>query len=163
MFLELLKGETSVGLYIAAAKLVEALSIVPTSLGLVILPQIAEKRLTVGWWETARRYLGAAAGGGFALGGCLFVFSEPLVLWIYGAEFAAAAEVLQILAIGAGMLFVLPIFSSILIGCGLAKLNAFVLFAGLICGAGLQYAWIPQHDIAGAAYAVVVSQFLLPL
>ena len=163
VFLEVLKGETSVGLYSAAAKLVEALSIVPTSIGLVLLPQIAEKGLTVGWWETARRYLGAAAGVGFALGGGLFVFSEPLVFWIYGAEFAAAAEVLQILALGTGMLFVLPIFSSILIGCGSAKLNALVLLAGLICCAGLQYVWIPQHDIAGAACAVVVSQFLLTL
>lgn len=163
IFLGLYKGEAAVGIYSAAGRYVEALTIVSTSLGLTVLQRLVQERQATGLTRVPGKYVGAAIGIGGSLGGVLFLCASPLILSVYGSEFEAAVEVLRVLSLRTGFLFAIPVFSSILIAWGQERWNVFFLVLGtLVCG-GCHVVLIPPYGTVGAAWAVVIAEFVLTL
>ena len=159
VFLEVLRGETAVGLYSAAGKLVEALTILPTSLSLVVLAKLAQAARTTAPFEMIRRYLLLSFGAALAVAIPLALYSQSIITRVYGGEFEDAAVVLRVLSFGIGFLFMLPVLSSSLIALGRDTMNWLVLLSGSIVCTALHLALIPRFGPLGAAWATVVSEF----
>jgi O-antigen/teichoic acid export membrane protein len=164
ILLEVLKGEEAVGVYSAASRLVEALTILPASLSLTAMPEFARQAKTgQGFTTIARKYVGVSLGVGVTLGILLFFCSTSLIVRIYGSRFTAAAGVLQILSLGTGFLFVLPVLSSLLVAWGQERLNSLFLLVGTLLCESLHLLLISRYGAMGAAWTVVVSEMALTL
>ncbi|SFM96788.1 flippase [Thermodesulforhabdus norvegica] len=158
-----LKGDRDVGLYNAAYKLVDIAAtvvIVCTTPALPIVSRVAS--------ENSRKFAGLSRKifslmliflGPFAL--LTPLFSDPLMRWLYGDEFAPAATALNILA-WVCLLVCFSVVSSML--CLTLDLVHFAWWSSALAALlniFLNYHWIPEYGIIGSSWATLLCEILL--
>jgi O-antigen/teichoic acid export membrane protein len=130
-------GTLSVGLYVMAVNLVEILWLLSTSMASVLLPTVAAQH------EHSKKILVKAAMASFGVtvvGGIVaFVIAPPLIVLLFGKDFAGSV---------APFLILLP---------GIMIFNTAIAFVSLIFTVVLDLVLIPRIGIAGAAFASSVS------
>jgi len=160
LMLSRIQGEEAVGVYSAAATLIQQSVFVPLALVHSVFPLLCRsfiedrEAMKALFQKTLDLllFLALPTAAGVTL------FSDEIVFFLYGAEFAASAQALRILIwAGAGMyLCTLAPLSLI----ALQQQNKILIFgvAGVGLNVGLNLLWIPAYSYVGASLATLVTE-----
>lgn len=161
--LRLLCGDVEVGLYNAAYKLLENLSMVPAVLLAATFPALSQTieqdpaaaaRLHR---QTLRLLLAAGAAGSLVL----LVLPRPLIRLLNGQEFEGAIPVLQALAPSVLLTFVNFLETHMLVAMGLVKTQMAYAIALIAVNVAANFAFIPIWGGVGSAMATALTEIVL--
>lgn len=99
----------------------------------------------------------------FPLVTLIALYSKQTILLIYGKAYLEAIYPLSIYVIGGGFLTVFYVLSFALNGAGLVKIPMWLTFWGLLLNITLNFLLIPQFQLVGASFAVVITSLFLML
>jgi len=166
-FLKWLSGPYAVGIYQAPMRLLNRLHVIPMSLAVAVFPQLSrcgvqgsEKQSSgVLPLLTLCKMLVLVAMPVLLV---TIMFSEEIVRFVFGGEFAGAAVVLSMLIVGIGATFPALILETFLVAHGdqgkVVKVTAILLLTSL----PLYYVCVHRYNVHGAT-AVTVAMNLLTL
>ena len=161
--LTLLSTASSVGLYSAAYRLLEMLSVIPSTLSQPIFPALS--RLAVESSEQAfSLYLRAQKFLiiiGLPLGFWVFVSAPQLIVLLFSPDYGEAAGALRILGLMLVLLFANSLYLYLFSAIGEQKLFMITMSSIVILNIILDLVLIPVIDITGAALATLGSEFCL--
>jgi len=158
-----MKGDIAVGIYSAAHKLIEPLSLIPIALTMSLFPIMSASFKSsndriIKSYRLSIKYLLIIALP-IAIG--TMFLSDKIVLLIYGAEFANSAAVLQILIWALVFTFSNSVLLQLLISMDKQKLNTLSIGICAITNITLNFILIPIMSYNGAAIATVASNIVL--
>jgi O-antigen/teichoic acid export membrane protein len=157
-----LRTDAETGLYAAAFKIYEGFTYGPLAISSVITPRLAA--LFVRDKAGHRRLSLAGIAGSTAMGAGVatvaFVIATPLLVFLYGPGFAAAAQSFQILCFGLPIVFAIWILHAIAISVDRERLLLRTGLIGLAVNVGLNLYAIPHYGPSGAAFATVVGEIV---
>jgi O-antigen/teichoic acid export membrane protein len=162
LMLSMMQGDAPVGIYSAAYKLSEPLSLIPAALVVSLFPIMSasfiksEERL-IKSYRLAIRYLMIIILP-IAIGTTLI--ADEIILLIYGAEFADSVTVLQILIWTLVFISVNQVLTTLLVAMGKQKL--YTASMGICASANitLNFFLIPVLSFNGAAIATVSTNII---
>ena len=159
IMIEEMLGSYEVGQYSAASRISSALYFIPMTIGWSIQTIVvnAKKSCESLYYQRIQELFSLLVVVAYILIIPIYIFSEPIVLFLFGSEYRDAVEVLA-----------LHIWASLFVFVGLIRglwvLNEsyfkFALMANLGAGAVnivLNYYWLPIFGIIGAAWATLIS------
>lgn len=158
-------GNAAVGLYAVAAKLSEIWYFIPGIICGSLFPAIVNAKKTS--WALYQNRLGKLYWLMFflALGVTLplTIFSQPITIFIFGSDYAAAAPVLRVYAWSSIGLFLVTAINQALTSENRLRLIFFLNLIMMVANVGLNYLFIPRFGLVGAAWATTISYLLGPL
>lgn len=149
-------GSQQVGLYVAALAAANVLRAQGFALGQVALPEVARLRRQKEQWWAIRRFAMLAAAGGAVAAVIVFVVGGALLRIVYGAAFAPAAPILNVLTVAGGVAAVYRVVADGLRGMGRPGVSTAAELAGLVIGLPLLILFGAHFGGVGAAFAVLV-------
>jgi len=164
MMLEVIKGEKAVGIYSAAYKLVELLSIIPGTVTIAALPGLAvdySANNIEGFRANLYKTLIVLGVGGAAIGLFLYLFSRQIVLLLYGPLFSDSALSLSILSGVIAFLFVNGYLAYVTIATNNDRVVALILVITTILNVLLNFYLIPRYSHVGAALSTLLSEIFM--
>ena len=162
-------GREALGVYNVAYKLFEPSQVLPGVLLAATFPLLAHAAQSVtsgGGPDTGSLTLLAhnlliLLGVGALVTLCLIIFAGPLLALLYGAEYAASAPVLRLLAIACVPMYLNYALTHVLIAMDKPRLYAYSTLAGLVVNVIANFALIPVIGIQGAALSTVLTELVL--
>jgi len=162
VMLSVMMGDADVGLYSAAYKLCDPLSLIPGALTMSLFPVMSAS------FKTSRRKLEQSYRLSFKY---LFIITLPIaivvsllsdkiIMMIYDAEFAGSAIALKILIWGLVFASGNAIFGNLLTAIGKQKLGTYITALCAFGNITLNLILIPRMSYTGASIASVVTVFL---
>jgi O-antigen/teichoic acid export membrane protein len=152
-----------VGWYGAAHKCIEVLMVVPAILVVAAFPGMSklfqENRKTL--IRAATKLLRLLLLLGLPIAGGAILIANPLVLIIFGKEYAAAGSALSWLAVALCCIFVNYALSYLLISGGKQKVNAVVSGLAVLVSIGSNLLLIPRLGYLGAAISATITEVFL--
>jgi len=160
MMLEVMKGEKAVGIYSAAYRLIEFLSIIPGTVTIAALPGLAGDYSTdiEAFRASFYKTLTALGVGGGAIGLLLYLFSKQIVLLLYGPLFSDSVASLSILSGVVFFLFVNAYLSYVTIASNNDKPVALILVISTMLNFLFNLCLIPRYSHVGAALSTLLSE-----
>ena len=162
LLLSFFMGVTAVGIYTTAVATAEVLWYMPEAAATVLFPRTAGTSE-----EEARSFTPmvsrTVSPWTLAWGILLALLSYPVVILVFGGQYAAAVRPLQLLLPGVVMLSLGKVLASDLGGRGLLLYNTISSLVGLIATVALDLLLIPRWGINGAAVASSISYALTTL
>lgn len=163
--LRMLRGDVDVGLYNAAYKLLENLSVVPAILLAATFPALSQKVQddpigAAKLHRTTRRILAVTGIGGMLV---LIAVPEPLILLLNGKEFLEAVPILRALAPSVLLTFVNYLETHMLVAMGLVRAQMAFALALIAVNVVANFAFIPQWGGVGSAWATALTELVLML
>lgn len=150
-------GPAAVGFYSIGVGLAEKLWLISQAASTVLFPRVAaetdEKRRNDFTALVSRTILWLTASGAVVV----FFLSHWIVKFLYSAAFLPAVHSFQILLLGIVALSVSRVLANDIAGRGKPIMNTYVGLGTLTTNIILNFIWIPQYGIAGAAWASTVS------
>ncbi|MEK0160754.1 flippase [Pseudoalteromonas piscicida] len=160
LMLKNLMDEKSLGFYAAGVAISAQLSFVPVILQKTLTPYITRMKedSPANYKSIIKKIFLVFSVSGWLVCICFYLVSEPLIIFLYGKDFTASADV-----------FSVHIFTNLFINLGIAQsiwmilekkgklALAKTLIGLLVCIAGNLY-FIPRFGIVGAAYSAVLAQ-----
>jgi len=169
--LSMMSGAMETGIYSAAFRAVEASKTAHLAVFAALYPAMAEglslraaTASTSPLWGSAQRerpamtYLGLLLAGAAIISLILSVFARPLVILLYGIEFTASANVLQILAWTLIPFTVNTYLTLSFLASGREGLVGRALTVSLLGLLILNLWWIPAKGPEGSAWAALVAE-----
>ena len=163
LMLSMMQGDAEVGLYSAAYKLCEPLSLVPNALMISLFPIMSK------YFKTSKGGLLKSYRLGFkylliitlpiAIG--VSILSDKIILLIYGAEFAGSTNALKILIWALVFISGNAIFGRLLTSIGKQKLGMYVIALCAFGNISLNFILIPLMSYVGASIASVITSALI--
>jgi O-antigen/teichoic acid export membrane protein len=161
LILSLSKSSDEVGIYGAAYKVLDILTVIPFMFAGVILPI-----LTADWagknYERFQRVLQKSFDLMVILAVPLVVGTQfvarPLMAFVAGAEFTAAGSVLKILIYAAGLVFISCFFSHAIVAAGEQRKIIWAYFFTAVTSVALYLFFIPRYSYFGAAAITIYSE-----
>jgi len=165
MMLEVMKGEKAVGMYSAAYKLIEFLSIIPGTVTVAALPGLSADYSTnmEGFRASFYKTLTVLGVGGGVLGLLLYLFSKQIVLLLYGPLFSDSVLSLSILSGVVFFLFVNGYLAYAMIATNSDRPVALILVISTISNVLFNLYLIPRYSHVGAALSTLLSEILMLL
>ncbi len=161
IILSLLKGEADVGLYGAAYRVVDVLVTFPPMFMGLMLASFARawsgddmasfRRYTQRSFEVFTILALPLVAGAYFLG-------SPIMRLVAGEEFAAAGEILAILALGVGIVYFSSFFGYLINVIGEQRRMIAGYLFGALAGIAAYLALIPPYSSWGAAWGTVISE-----
>ncbi|WP_255170865.1 flippase [Natrononativus amylolyticus] len=150
----------AVSYYVLSKQITEFVLVPAGSLGVSVSPTYGEQKATDGLERAARiyessleyvfvLYIPAAVG--------MILVAEPAVTLVFGAEYAGAAPVLQVLGVFVVFAAVTDVTTQSLDYLGRATARAVAKGATSVANVGLNVVLIPVYGVTGAAVATVVT------
>lgn len=162
IMLSRMRGYEEVGLYNAAFRIFEGLTMLPTIIYLVILPKLSKLSVEdhTQHRKLSRQFSKYIILAAMPLIVLMFLFADQLIQF-FGTDFSSASLTLKILSVG--ILFSYPtwIFTSILISTDLQKITLYGVIMGLVLNIVSNIFLIPIYGHYGAAAATVLSEILM--
>jgi O-antigen/teichoic acid export membrane protein len=165
MMLEIMKGDKAAGIYSAAYKLIEFLSIVPGTICVAALPG-----LSVDYCENIEtfkansvRALLFLGTGGIGTGLFFYLFAKQIILQLYGPLFFESITCLSILSGVVFFLFINGYLAYIAIAMNNEKGMALILFISTILNVLFNYYLIPKYSYIGASLSTLFSEIFMSL
>ena len=165
MMLEVMKGENAVGIYSAAYKLIEFLSIIPGTVTVAALPGLATdysaniEDFRASFYKT----LTVLGIGGAAIGLVLYLFSKQVILLLYGPLFSDSVLSLSILSGVVFFLFVNGYLAYVMIATNNDRTVALILVISTILNVLFNFYLIPRYSHVGAALSTLISEVFMLL
>jgi lipopolysaccharide/colanic/teichoic acid biosynthesis glycosyltransferase len=154
IFLSILAGPVTLGIYAIASKYAELLRLLPVAFTWVLYPQFAREGHEASSAH-ARRLL-PRAGAVTLLGAVPLALAAGAVIpLIYGGSFSTAVGVSRVLLVGLALEGAAGVASAYLLGNGRPGLNSLASGSGLAVTVVLDMLLIPRLGAAGAAMASV--------
>lgn len=160
VMLGMLSGDTTVGIYTAAARLSEVWYFLPTSAMAAIRPKLARlfaSREVEQYQMTTQRFMSAAFGVSAIIVVGILLFGDPLVTFLYGSAYSAARIVLRIHVLSTPFVFLGVAASQWFIDRGLTKAVLLRSVIGAAINIVVNLFLIPPYGATGAAIATLVS------
>lgn len=163
IMLKLMKGDEIVGLYSAAYKLIEAFTIFPSVIVMVLFPSLVKDyninihKLK----EKMNRSLIYFISMGVICAVFLSIFSKKIIVALYGNNFISSSITLQVLSWALFFIFINYLLSYVLISVGKEKRNTINLLIITSINIGLNLLLIPKYGHIGAGWATLISEFVL--
>lgn len=163
VMLSIMQGDAPVGLYSAAYKLCEPLSVIPGALLISMFPIMStlfktSKEKLVKTYKLSFKYI-LIITLPIVIGTTLI--ADKIIFLIYGAAFAGSAHVLQILIWTFLFTSTNYVFLNLLVAMDKQKLNTLCIGVCAITNVGLNFILIPLLSYNGAAIATVVTGIVL--
>lgn len=162
----ILQDDVATGIYNAALTIGRIPYYLFYALSIFLLPSIAKmnSEKNVARMKTlmtqSLRYAGIILLPVFVL---IFTYAEPITLLFFGNKFVMAAPVLRILTFGLSFLTVFYLICSALNGIGHARLSMWLAIIGTVASTLLNYIFIRQYGLIGAAYATTIGAVITTL
>lgn len=160
LILTMLVSTFDLGLYtvaISAATIIRAQGI---ALGMVVLPEVTATKDRIKTKRILIKFLIIILSLSGATAFIAFVWAKPLVIFVYGRDFAGSAKMVQILVLGAVAASGYRVLADGLRGIGQPGKATFAEIVNLLCGLICLFILIPQTGVNGAAYAVSFASLL---
>lgn len=163
MMLEVIKGDRAVGIYSAAYKLIEFLSIIPGTVTVAALPGlVADYSVNIeGFKASFYKTLIFLGVGGAMIGLCLFLFSKQIILLLYGSLFSDSVFTLNILSGVIFFLFVNGYLAYIMIATNNDRTVVLILIISTTFNVLLNCYLIPKYSHVGAALSTLFAEVLM--
>ncbi|MFO0703093.1 MAG: flippase [Candidatus Andersenbacteria bacterium] len=156
LMLSAFMGATAVGAYSIGVNFAETLWYVPTSIGTVLFPHVANSTLEVANVTTAR-----ASRQTFLLmtlaSGAVAAAAPWLVPKLFGTQFASSVVALWWLLPGVLIFSIAKIIGNDFAGRGYVVVNGMVSAAALVLNVTLNLFLIPRYGIVGASISSTIS------
>jgi O-antigen/teichoic acid export membrane protein len=161
LILSALKSQTEVGLYGAAYKVIEVVTTIPFMLAGIILPV-----LSAAWFGGQKEYFKRILQKIFDLAIILSVpfiagaqiLSTAVISAAAGTEFLPAGNILRLLSIAAGLVFLSCILSHSVVAAGKQKEIIAAYFFTAITSLIGYFIFIPRYSCFGAAGVTIYSE-----
>lgn len=163
-FLEFLQNSASVGLYNAAYKLVIVFRLVPSTIMMSMIPEIAWRASVNDLdfvrhiWVNMSRLL-IFLGGGLAI--CILPLSSLIIRVSYSSGFERSSGVLIVLTFALFPLFLQSVTQSLLYAAGHYSDLNLGYGIGLLTQVLLDWLLVPQFSVQGAATAFALSECVI--
>jgi O-antigen/teichoic acid export membrane protein len=163
VMLSVMRDFSEVGLYNAAFKIYEGITIIPTIFWLVILPRLSElyttdpayhKRLAI----KSVKYMFVTGLPTLTYG---ILFSHFLITFFFKGEYTPAVVTLQILFFGIAFQYPNWMLNSVLISMNRQRVIMFLGLGGLGFKILLNMIFIPMWGYNGSAVATVIAEFVI--
>ena len=151
-----LTGPAVVGTYAVASKFAELLRIPSLAINYVLYPRFAAEGAQAAT-QGVRRLLPRALLLMIAFAAVVAAVVNPLIPWLYGADFRPAIAPAYVLVAGLVTDGVAAVISAWFLGCGRPGVNSLTIAVGVIITVALDIALIPTHHAMGAAVASAAS------
>jgi O-antigen/teichoic acid export membrane protein len=163
LLLKPLSTDAEVGAYRAAGQLVDVVKQLPVLLMTATFPQLARgyQDSRAGLVRTERALIGLLLGGGLLIGATLAVAADPIIMLLFGAEFARAVPALRVLAVAVPLAFVNCGVLHFFVARDRGSLNLAFAAAMVAVSAGMNLALDRRLGAVGAAAATVVTEAML--
>jgi len=163
VMLSMMQGDAPVGIYSAAYKLSEPLSLIPYALMMSLFPimsasfKSSEERL-IKSYRLATRYLLIIS---LPIATGTTILADKIIFLIYGTEFAGSATALQILIWALVFTSTNSVLLSLLVSMDKQKLNTVSIASCAIVNVILNFILIPILSYNGASIATVATNIML--
>jgi O-antigen/teichoic acid export membrane protein len=150
------------GLYGAAYKIYEGFTYGALALSAVLTPRLSAL-FTTDRARHRRVALGGIAGStalGTAIAFVAFIVATPLLVFLFGSGYAAAAMPFRVLCVGLPVVFAIWILHAIAISVDRERLLLKTGLIGLAVNVGLNLYAIPHYGPNGAAFATVIGEIV---
>lgn len=156
-------GLHEVGIYSAAARLSEVFYFIPTLLCSSVFPAILNARKTNDDVYLFRLQLlySTLTWVAILIAIVLFVFSEKLIILLFGPEFSESISVFKIHIWGVVFVFISAAFGRYLLAENRSAVNMVRVVLGAIVNVVLNYIFIPVYGVYGAAFTTLISLFIV--
>jgi O-antigen/teichoic acid export membrane protein len=160
LMLGFLLSSTAVGLYSAAYRPLTAPLTISATYGMGLFPALSRaiSENSQQFTELVLRSLRLTAIGAIPIGVTGSFLAVPLVDLLFGADYAGAAPVLQVLSWSAALVLLRVTFRQALAASGRQRLDLICAAAATSVNVGLNLILIPIFGIMGAATATLVSE-----
>ena len=160
----LLQDDYKTGLYNAAITVGRIPYYLFYALAVMLLPAISKTTAENNVVETealVNKSLRLLALLLFPLVTLLIVYAPQVLHFFYGHRYDAAADAMNVFALGVGFLTVFYVLSFALNGAGLVKVPMKLTFFGLLGMIALNFLLIPRFEIVGAALSTTIVSLIL--
>jgi O-antigen/teichoic acid export membrane protein len=163
LLLKPLSFDAEVGAYRAAWQLVEMVKQLPVLLMTATFPQLARgyHDSHAALVRTERAITGLLLGSGLLLGGTLAFAAEPIIMLLFGKDFARAVPALRTLAPAVPLAFVNCGLLHFFVARDRGGLNLAFAAVMVVVSAGMNLALDRRFGAVGAAAATVVTEAML--
>jgi O-antigen/teichoic acid export membrane protein len=160
VMLGVMRGDVETGLYTAAYRVYEGMSYAPAVIAAVLTPRLSALFVTDRARHRRLALLGVAASTvlAVAIGAVAYLLATPLMTWLFGGDFAAAAPPFRILSVGLGFVFAIWVLHAIAISVNRERLLLTTGIIGLVVNVALNLYLIPHQGASGAAVATVAGE-----
>jgi O-antigen/teichoic acid export membrane protein len=166
LILSALKSQGDVGLYGAAYKVIEVVTMIPFMLSGIILPI-----LSAAWLSGQNEYFKKVLQKSLNLMIFLAVpfvvgaqiLSQPVIAAVGGPDFFAAGKILQLLSIAAGLVFLSCLLSHAAVAAGKQKEIIGAYFFTAITSLVGYFVFIPRYSYFGAAAVTIYSEAIITI
>lgn len=158
-----LRGLVDVGLYVAPARIVEGLALLPTALGIALLPRLVEAgrhgadRVA----DEVRTALGVAGALGAAVSLSGLVWADEVVVLLFGESYAGSAEPLRILLAAVLLMLVNAVMRTALIAGGAERAFPVAFSVATAVNLALNVLLVPTLGASGTAWSALSSEAVL--
>jgi O-antigen/teichoic acid export membrane protein len=162
VMLGVMRTDVETGLYTAAYRAYEGLSYPAAAIAAVLTPRLSDLFRT----DRGRHRrvailgLGGAAALAIVISTVVYLLASPLMIGIFGSDFAAAAAPFRILSVGLSLVFAIWVLHAIAISVDREQLLLKTAIAGLVANVALNLYVIPRTGASGAALATVAGELV---
>ncbi|HEY7289020.1 MAG TPA: flippase [Vicinamibacterales bacterium] len=162
VMLGVMRTDAETGLYTAAYKIYEGFTYAPMAISTVLTPRLSALFTSNPSRHRAVALNGVGASFGLALvvGVIGYALATPILVLLFGADFAAATPAFRILCAGLPIVFVIWILHAIAISVDRERLLLKTGLIGLAVNVGLNLFVIPRYGGSGAAFATVAGELV---
>lgn len=163
LMLQILKEQKDVGFYSAAYKIFEFIGIIPSTICIILLPDLSEsyvKEFQI-FKKKILKMIVFLFFVGLTLSALLILLSNFIIHFLYGPEFFDSISCLKILSCVVLFMFFNGFFSYVAIAMN--KENNIIIILSIVtaCNILLNLYLIPKYSFNGAALATLVSEFFM--
>ena len=157
-----LRTDAETGLYAAAFKIYEGFTYGPLAISSVITPRLSSlfTRDRLGHRQLSLAGIAGSTAMGVAVAIVAFAIATPLLVFLYGPDFADATAPFRILCVGLPIVFAIWILHAIAISVDRERLLLRTGLIGLAVNVGVNLYAIPHYGARGAAVATVVGEIV---
>lgn len=165
ILLGMLVGAEAAGLYGAAYRVLWVPTLVTAVYLVALRPSLT--RAALAGRDALRSILktntglAVAFGSGVAVGGPLL--AEPLLEWLFGAAYAAAAPALRVLLASCLLFSVSRLYRLTVVACGRERRDLVVISAAAALNVALNGVLVPRAGLLGAAWATFAAEAFMLL
>jgi len=168
IIIRFMSGSDSVAYFQVSHGIIIQVSVVALSVMLALFPMIAKEARSDGksMARVAALYEGVAQlllCLGLFFSAVLLLISRPLILFLFGADFAGAVPIFQVLLVALVPIFIYSLHDFLFVAYNKQRYIILVRGSGLLLVCSLYFLLIPGSGVMGAAFAYVLVAALISL
>jgi len=163
VMLSVMVGDTTVGLYSAAYRLVSTLDFIPLAFIASIFPVtsrlfVSSRQSLKFAFERSFKYLLIV---GVLIGSIFTILSDRLIFLIYGEDYIPSANALRVLIWSEVFLFINMVFGNLFKSINRQVVVTYAVAVATTLNVTMNWLLIPKYSFIGASLATVLARFLI--